>query len=89
MKKYYQPRRSSRTISVNLDGRRIPLYGAGATLDDGTEVPLKLNTEIQSLGYLIGKLVKTKQQRHISCSLVIDAKEMQEIKFHPDSCTFN
>ncbi|KAL3535741.1 hypothetical protein ACH5RR_004202 [Cinchona calisaya] len=90
LKKYYQPKSSSRTITVNLDGQRVPLYGAGATLDGGREVSLKLKMEIQSLGYLVGKLVKTKQTRYISCSLVIDTKGLEEeIKFHPDSCTFN
>ncbi|XP_027069095.1 uncharacterized protein LOC113776396 [Coffea eugenioides] len=90
LKRYYQPRTSSRTISVNLDGRSIPLYGAGATLDDDdTEVPLKLNMEIQSLGYLVGKLVKTKYQKRVSCSMVFNTERMEEIKFHPDSCIFN
>ncbi|KAL3532455.1 hypothetical protein ACH5RR_005976 [Cinchona calisaya] len=53
LKKYYQPRTTSRTISVILDGQRVPLYGAGATLADSREVPMKLNMEIQSRGYLV------------------------------------
>ncbi|THU60635.1 hypothetical protein C4D60_Mb07t14870 [Musa balbisiana] len=32
LQKYYQPRKSHRTVSVVLHGERVPLYGAGAGL---------------------------------------------------------
>ncbi|KAF8393379.1 hypothetical protein HHK36_021622 [Tetracentron sinense] len=46
LKKYYQPRKSHRTVSVNLEGNKVPLYGAGAGLavsDNSGGVPLSEN----------------------------------------------
>ncbi|KAA8523123.1 hypothetical protein F0562_009546 [Nyssa sinensis] len=92
LKKYYQPRKSRRIVYVNLEGDKVPLYGAGASLaesDNNGEVPLKLEFEIRSRGNVVGKLVKTKHQRHISCSLVIDSSNTKPIKFKEDSCTYD
>lgn len=89
---YYQPKKSQRCMSVNLDGCRVPLYGAGIALvkSDGSDgVPLKLDFEILSQGYLVGKLVKTKHRKHISCSLLISSRSTKEIKFKQGSCAFD
>ncbi|KAJ8562496.1 hypothetical protein K7X08_011787 [Anisodus acutangulus] len=90
--KYYQPKESQRDMSVNLDGRRVPLYGAGVALveSDGRDgVPLKLDFEILSKGYIVGKLVKTKHRKHVSCSFFISSRSMNEVKFKQDSCSFD
>ncbi|CAK9172776.1 unnamed protein product [Ilex paraguariensis] len=91
LKKHYQPRKSERTVFVNVEGYMVPLYGAGASLaapDGGVGVPLKLEFEMQSRGNLVGKLVKTKHRRHISCSLVINSKNTKAIEFKENSCTY-
>ncbi|XP_059287496.1 uncharacterized protein LOC132040832 [Lycium ferocissimum] len=92
LNKYYQPKKSQRDMCVNLDGRRVPLYGAGVAfvqLDGSDRIPLKLDFEILSQGYLVGKLVKTKRRKHVSCSLILSSRSMNEVKFKHDSCSFD
>ncbi|GAV64469.1 LEA_2 domain-containing protein [Cephalotus follicularis] len=91
LKKYYQPRKSSRTVSVILEGTKIPLYGAGSSLvvsQNSLQVPSTLKFEIQSRGDVVGKLVRTRHRRVISCSLVIDSTSTKPIKFKKTSCTY-
>ncbi|KAL3528740.1 hypothetical protein ACH5RR_008062 [Cinchona calisaya] len=92
LKKYYQPRKSRRTVSVDIEGTKVPLYGAGSSLVEsttGVQVPLKLDFWIRSRGDVVGKLVRTKHRRHISCSLVIDFTISKPIKFLKDSCVYS
>ncbi|KAL5572649.1 hypothetical protein UlMin_022246 [Ulmus minor] len=92
LKKYYQPRKSHRTVSVNLQGTKVPLYGAGASfaVSDSVEdgVPIKLVFEVKSKGNVVGKLVKSTHRRRISCSLDIDSRKTKPIKFKHDSCAY-
>ncbi|OMO66697.1 Late embryogenesis abundant protein, LEA-14 [Corchorus olitorius] len=92
LKKYYQPRKSRRTVSVLLEGKKVPLYGAGSSLtftQNGAEIPLILKLEVRSRGNVVGKLVRTKHRRQISCPLVIDSKTTKPIKFKKDTCTYD
>ncbi|KAJ7963005.1 Late embryogenesis abundant protein [Quillaja saponaria] len=93
LKKYYQPRKSHRTVSVNLEGNKVPLYGAGSTITVSQNgvliIPLTLKFEIRSDGNVVGKLVRTKHRKHISCPLVIDSTSTKPIKFKPNSCTYD
>lgn len=91
LKKYYQPRKSHRTVNVNLQGIKVPLYGAGASLavsDNDSEVPMTLMLEVRSKGLVVGKLVKSTHKRRIFCSLDIDSHVTKPIKFKHDSCSF-
>ncbi|KAF4354470.1 hypothetical protein CsatB_009268 [Cannabis sativa] len=91
LKKYYQPRKSHRTVSVNLQGIKVPLYGAGGSLavsDNDSEVPMTLVFEVRSKGHVVGKLVKSSHRRRITCSLNIDSHKSKPIKFKHDSCMF-
>lgn len=92
LKKYYQPRKSHRTVSLNLEGIKIPMYGAGQSLsisNTGGEIPLSLEFELRSRGDVVGKLVRTKHRRRISCPFVIDLSSTKPIKFKKDSCTYD
>lgn len=93
VKKYYQPRKSRRTVLVNIEGTKIPLYGAGSNLvvaNNGVvQIPLTLEFEIRSRGDVVGKLVRTKHRKRISCSLVIDSSSNKPIKFKKDSCVYS
>ncbi|XP_010254099.1 PREDICTED: uncharacterized protein LOC104595183 [Nelumbo nucifera] len=92
LKKYYQRRKSHRIVSVTLEGNKVPLYGAGASLaisDNSGAVPLTLELEIRTRGDVVGKLVKTKHRRHISCPAVIDPSSTKPIKFKEYSCTYD
>ncbi|RWV94862.1 hypothetical protein GW17_00042563 [Ensete ventricosum] len=91
LKKYYQPRKSRRTLSLVLHGEKVPLYGAGAGLalsSTGGAVPLTLDLEIISRGYVIGKLVKVKHRKHVSCPLVVDSSNTKPIKFSQNACSY-
>lgn len=91
LKKYYQPRKSHRTVLVMLEGTKVPLYGAGSSLTvtpTGGEVPLMLNFEIRSRGDVVGKLVRTRHRKQISCPLVIDPTSTKVITFKKNSCTY-
>lgn len=91
IQKYYQPRKSHRTISVILHGEKTPLYGAGASMSlssIGGAVPLTLDFDIISRGYVIGKLVRVKHRKHISCPFVVDSSKNKPIKFAQRACTY-
>ncbi|KAI3455437.1 hypothetical protein Pfo_012100 [Paulownia fortunei] len=92
LKKYYQHRKSHKNVLVHVEGTRVPLYGAGSNLvisDNAVQVPLTLDFEIISRGDVVGKLVRTKHRKRISCPLVIDSTSNKPIKFKKDSCTYN
>ncbi|ESW24848.1 hypothetical protein PHAVU_004G165600 [Phaseolus vulgaris] len=92
VKKQYLPRKGTRTVSVNLQGSKVPLYGAGASLTglvDNGKVPLTLVFEIRSIGNVVGKLVRSKHRRHVSCSVAIDSHNNGPIKLKENACTYN
>ncbi|WOL02175.1 hypothetical protein Cni_G10894 [Canna indica] len=92
LKKYYQPRKSHRILTVVLHGEKVPLYGAGAGLtlsNTGGAVPLTLDFEVISKGYVIGKLVTVKHRKHVSCPLVVDSSKSKPIKFSQNACTYD
>ncbi|KAK4773500.1 hypothetical protein SAY87_028519 [Trapa incisa] len=92
LKKYYQPRKSHRGAIVNLEGNKVPLYGAGSSLmvsQSGGVAPLMLQFEIRSRGDVVGKLVRTRHRKLISCPIVIDSTGTKSIKFKKDNCTYS
>lgn len=93
VKKYYQPRKSHRTVLVDIEGTKVPLYGAGSSLvvanNGSVQIPLTLRFEIRSRGDVVGKLVRTKHRKPVSCSLVIDSMGNKPVKFKKDSCVYN
>ncbi|XP_061350597.1 uncharacterized protein LOC133295757 [Gastrolobium bilobum] len=91
LKKYYQQRKSHRTVSVNLQGSKVPLYGAGASLAslvDNGKIPITLVFEVKSKGSVVGKLVSSKHRQHVSCSVTIDFHNKQPIKLKENACTY-
>ncbi|XWS11926.1 hypothetical protein CRYUN_Cryun37aG0047200 [Craigia yunnanensis] len=90
LKKYYQPGKSRRTVSVVLEGKKVPIYGAGSSLtftQNGAEIPLILKFKSVQEN-VVGKLVRTKHRRQISCPLVIDSTRTKPIKFK-ETCTYD
>ncbi|KAL7093590.1 hypothetical protein ACP275_11G048600 [Erythranthe tilingii] len=93
LEKYYQPKRSKRVMWVMLVGRRVPLYGAGAALAPSSgrglrNIPFKLEFEIHSRGYIVGKLVKANHKTRAFCSLLINSKHTEDIIFDENSCEY-
>ncbi|KAE9600475.1 hypothetical protein Lal_00046087 [Lupinus albus] len=93
LKKYYQPRKSDRIVSVNVEGNKVPLYGAGSSITlsqtGDVEVPLTLKFQIRSRGNVVGKLVRTKHSKEITCPLIINSSGSKPIKFKKNSCTYD
>ncbi|GFZ11791.1 late embryogenesis abundant protein, group 2 [Actinidia rufa] len=92
LKKYYQPRKSHRIAVVNIQGTKVPMYGAGSSLSTSTnnivQVPLTLQFEIRSRGNVVGKLVRTNHRVQVSCPLVIDSTNTKPMKFKKDVCSY-
>ncbi|KAF3438967.1 hypothetical protein FNV43_RR17242 [Rhamnella rubrinervis] len=81
MSKFYQSRKSQRSITVTLKGNHIPLYGGGSSLSslNGAPVqpvPLILEFMVRPRAYVLGKLVKPKFSKKVECSVVMDPKKM-------------
>ncbi|GFY86492.1 hypothetical protein Acr_05g0001310 [Actinidia rufa] len=93
IKKFYQSRKSQRTLTVMMQGTRIPLYGGGVDLSskDGiptAPVPLTLSFMVRSRAYVLGKLVKPKFYKRVQCSVVLDPKKMNVAMSLKNSCTY-
>ncbi|KAK9142600.1 hypothetical protein Syun_012000 [Stephania yunnanensis] len=92
LKKYYQPRKSRRIVSIVIEGNKVPLYGAGtsfAVSDSSGGVPLTLDFGIKTQGYVVGKLVRSKHRMHVTCPIVIDSTKTKPIKLRQSICTFD
>lgn len=94
VKKFYQPRKSQRTVAVSVEGNKIPLYGSGASLSTNATgtitqpVPLKLNIVVESRAYVLGKLVKPKFNKQIECSIVLDAAKLNRPISLKSACSY-
>ena len=80
-------------MSVILEGTKVPLYGAGSSLavstnNNAVEYPFTLELEIKSRGDVVGKLVRTKHRRKVSCPVVIDSTRTKPIKFKKNTCAY-
>lgn len=92
MNKFYQSRKSQRSITVMLKGSSIPVYGGGADLSSvngvpAQPVPLTLTFLVRSRGYVLGRLVRPKFHKRIVCSVVMDPKKMATDLPLKDKCT--
>ncbi|XP_057487883.1 uncharacterized protein LOC130773934 [Actinidia eriantha] len=90
--KFYQSRKSQRTLTVMMQGTRVPLYGGGVDLSskDGiptAPVPLTLSFMVRSRAYVLGKLVKPNFKKRVQCSVVLDPKKMNMAISLKNSCT--
>ena len=93
IEKFYQSRKSQRSIRVMVRGNKIPLYGGGSSLNslNGApveQVPLKLSFMIKSRGYVLGKLVKPKFYKRVECYVVMDPKKMNVPISLKNKCTY-
>jgi len=93
MPKFYQSRKSQRSVRVMVKGSHIPLYGGGANLNtvNGAPlepVPLTLSVMVRSRAFVLGKLVKPKFHEKIECSLVLDPKKMGMAISLVKKCTY-
>ncbi|CAL5036950.1 unnamed protein product [Urochloa decumbens] len=89
LRRYYQPRKSHRMVTAVIHGEKVPLYGAGGSLmlsSTGGAVPLTVDFDLTSRGYVIGKLVRVTHKVHVTCPVVVDAKKSKPIRFSKKAC---
>ena len=90
--KHYQPRKSRSTTSIIVEGDKVPLYGAGSTLDVSSvlsgKVPFILEMEIHSRGDVVGKLVRARRHLNVFCNITVDYPTTKPIKFKKNTCTY-
>ncbi|KAI9200408.1 hypothetical protein LWI28_007326 [Acer negundo] len=94
IKKFYQSRKSQRSVTMVVTGNKIPLYGSGAGLSSSTgtttlPVALKLNFVVRSKAYVLGKLVKPKFYKKIQCTVTFDPKKLNVPISLKNSCTYD
>lgn len=92
IKKFYQSRKGHRLVNLNLQGRGVPLYGGGVnwSSQDGkmtAPVPLNLNFTVKAKAYVLGKLVKPKFHRKVSCAVVYKPTKVNVPISLKNSCT--
>ncbi|KAK4840987.1 hypothetical protein QYF36_023067 [Acer negundo] len=92
--KFYQSRKSQRSISVTIKGSSIPLYGGGASLSslNGAPlqpVPLTLNFTVRSRAYVLGRLVKPKFYKRVECDVIMDPKKMNSAISLKNMCSYH
>ncbi|XP_030523035.1 uncharacterized protein LOC115735780 [Rhodamnia argentea] len=95
MKKFYQSRKSQRTVVSVVAGYQVPLYGGIPVLSMAREhlenvaVPLNLTFTMRSRAYILGKLVKSKFYRRIRCSVTLRGKQLGNCQNLADLCTYH
>lgn len=90
---FYERRKSTRQVMVEVRGNSVPLYGGAYSLsinDQGPTgpVPLTLNFRVRSRAYVLGHLVKPKFYKSINCSLFMDPKKMNKPLSLKNNCTY-
>lgn len=94
IRKFYQSRKSERSVTVVMKGSHVPLYGGGASLGslNGVQVepvPLTLNFMVRARAYVLGRLVKPKFYKRIECSVIMDPKKMNAGIPFKNKCTYH
>ncbi|XP_009146172.1 uncharacterized protein LOC103869856 isoform X2 [Brassica rapa] len=92
LKEHYQPKKSQYTEAVVIEGRRIPLYGAGASLEAterGGKIQVNLRFEVKTRGDVVGRLVTIRHKKRISCSFVIDVAISKRVPIDKSDCSYS
>lgn len=92
LKEHYQQKKRFYTEAVVIEGRRIPLYGAGASLEAterGGKIQVNLRFEVKTRGDVVGRLVTIRHKKRISCSFVIDVAISKRIPIDKSDCSYS
>ncbi|KAF3783754.1 hypothetical protein EJ110_NYTH31445 [Nymphaea thermarum] len=80
IKNFYQRRRSERTLSVPLQGDRVPLYGAASAFTTSGQpdhnIPVNLSFVVRSKAFVLGRLVRPRFSIDVQCSVVMDPTKL-------------
>ncbi|GKV10244.1 hypothetical protein SLEP1_g21637 [Rubroshorea leprosula] len=94
MRKFYQSRKSQRSVTVTVTGNKVPMHGSGAGLSTSTgtttiPVQLKLSFIVRSRAYVLGKLVKPKFIKKIDCNITFHPNKINAPISLKNSCTYD
>ncbi|CAK7329407.1 unnamed protein product [Dovyalis caffra] len=95
MKKFSQPRKSRRTVVTVVHGSQVPLYGGVPHLANANErsskfaVPLNLGFALRSRAYILGRLVKSKFYKRVSCTVVLTGKKLGKPHNLTNACVYH
>ncbi|KAK9944307.1 hypothetical protein M0R45_009880 [Rubus argutus] len=94
IKKFYQARKTHRTISTVVLGSQVSLYGGISVLDvrgnrEKVAVPLNLTFVVRSRAYILGKLVKSKFYKRIRCSVTLRGSNLGKHSNLTESCVYH
>lgn len=91
---FYQRRKSQKQVTVQVIGDSVPLYGGGYSINTNNKgevlspVPLALNFRVRSRAYVLGRLVKPKFYKAISCIVFMNPKKMNVAMSLKNNCTY-
>ncbi|KAH7518328.1 hypothetical protein FEM48_Zijuj09G0159700 [Ziziphus jujuba var. spinosa] len=94
MKKFYEKRKKHRRVLTTVLGHQVPVYGGlsfiGGARDnqENLVVPLNLTFVMRSRAYILGKLVKSKFYRRITCSVTLRRSKLGKPSNLTNSCTY-
>ena len=92
--KFYESRKSQRTVTVTVTGDKIPLYGSSAAMvGTSTGIPtapvtMDLSFVVRSRAYVLGQLVKPKFLKKVDCTVTLDPKKISSPISLKNSCTY-
>ncbi|KAL6217980.1 hypothetical protein ACLB2K_011197 [Fragaria x ananassa] len=94
IEKFYQARKTHRTILTVVRGSQVSLYGGISALDvrgnhEKVAVPLNLTFVVRSRAYILGKLVKSKFYRRIRCSVTLRGSNLGKHSNLTESCVYH
>lgn len=94
MQEFYQSRKSQRKLAVAVFGYQVPLYGGVSVLGNTKEhldrvaLPLNLTFVVRSRAYVLGRMVKSKFYRRITCSVTLHGNQLGKPLNLKDSCVY-
>ncbi|XP_057500210.1 uncharacterized protein LOC130784377 isoform X2 [Actinidia eriantha] len=94
IKKFYQSRKSQRMIVTEVLGNQVPLYGGIPRLSgakdrlESVSVPLNLTFLVRSRAYILGRLVKPKFYRNITCEVILEGNRLGKHHNLANSCIY-
>ncbi|CAK9175545.1 unnamed protein product [Ilex paraguariensis] len=95
IKKFYQSRKSQRTIIAVVLADQVPLYGGVPVLSgaqghlESASVPLNLTFVMRSRAYILGRLVKPKFYRSITCEVTLKGNRLGKPMNLTNSCVYH
>jgi hypothetical protein len=94
MKKFYQSRKSQRSVVTVVLGHQVPLYGGVSVISyerkhlEKVVIPMNLTFVMRSRAYILGRLVKSKFYRRVRCSVTLRGNRLGKPHNMTNSCVY-